>query len=331
MELWDISDEILTYEVIHHLDIISINNLCLCNSKLNNICNNELLWKIKTKNDYCDRYMNKSNNMSFKQYYIILHKSKQIPIYYNGDIITHVNFHSNFVSLLMNQLKQNLNEIEEKLLLIMNEQKLHPFYIRTEYKEICIVFIDAAGASRFNYHAAVTGVDDYIPIPEFNTIALIKYSNLTYNFTTYLHSENEIDNFNEINKRVTRGIIFLPALLDRNISNEDIDTYAITSRSIRDYDLGHYESAVYSELLSHFGSLPIYGILSHKNILGIIGRSKEITSFMGTGRIFCKSLDIDKLTKILSILGINEINKDKVYLCSLIRQQLSKIGHIINE
>lgn len=295
LNLFNISNEILIYEIIYRLDIISINNLCLCNSKLHNICNDELLWKIKTKNDYNNQHINKPNDTNWRQYYIVLYKSKHIPIYQNGDIIAYVNYNRNLIQLMINQLKQYLNKIKGEIHIVLIDHRVYP---------------------------QINGIERDIPEPQFKTIIIIKYS--------YSGSEIIIRSRNYNN--VTRGLLILNNSHSRlpRVYMQNIKGKKNKKHQYIDTKYGNYIPAIYSELTSFYGILPIYGIISRDNKFYIIDRTPHKSSSLTAIKVR-DELNINNLVRILSMFGINNINKDEKLLCFMVKNKLSEIGHIINE
>ena len=64
--------------ILVHTKTPELVNLCLANSTINNICNSDYFWQLKVDKDF--NYGNKPDNISWKQYYMWLYQSKEVPV-----------------------------------------------------------------------------------------------------------------------------------------------------------------------------------------------------------------------------------------------------------
>lgn len=74
LELLSLPDNILINIIFPDLPVETLNKLCMLNVRFNNICNNDILWEIKTIKEYPFIVNNKSFNTSWKDFYFLSSK-----------------------------------------------------------------------------------------------------------------------------------------------------------------------------------------------------------------------------------------------------------------
>jgi len=194
-------DEVLLTEIFPRFPIVVISRLCLVNYRFNQICNNDILWQIKTLNKY---YMYKSLKpltVSWKNYYLFLSVGEKIPVYYHGDRIDYVNFGSKYLNMTIALLVPLINQITDKNInIVFIDQQINPIII-VKYPDM---IIDIKSTNYETIQKVIIFVDE-----EFN-IPIIKNEDIN-NRSKYrgrregvrqnrLEIKNEVD-INVLNKR----------------------------------------------------------------------------------------------------------------------------------
>ncbi|SNW62015.1 F-box domain-containing protein [Orpheovirus IHUMI-LCC2] len=78
--------EILINNIFTNLSIYKLLNLCQSSDNINNICLDDNTWYILTKNKYADFEINKTDDITWYDYYTML-STVNLQIIYNGDYI----------------------------------------------------------------------------------------------------------------------------------------------------------------------------------------------------------------------------------------------------
>ena len=102
--------DVLWKNFFSKLPLETIDILCQTSSQFSVICKDELLWQIKTQNDYPELADKKLPTSSWNQYYHFLNYGKQIPVYYNGDRIGYIPFSQSNLNTIPNLLLDNFSE-----------------------------------------------------------------------------------------------------------------------------------------------------------------------------------------------------------------------------
>lgn len=110
-------------EIIGHLDVSQLIELCSSNQRFNRFCNDINLWRILFQRDYHDLMpsMPSDGTINFKQEYIDLHRknTRLIPIYVNETYTTDLwidNF-DNYKTII-NRLRELLNSLDRNQIII---------------------------------------------------------------------------------------------------------------------------------------------------------------------------------------------------------------------
>lgn len=95
-EIISLPEDILTTLIFPRLSTSDIGKLCPLHSRFNNASKNENLWQRKVYDEYPQYYYVKDEESTWKEFYIYLYESWEVPIYENGDVvkwirINHVN------------------------------------------------------------------------------------------------------------------------------------------------------------------------------------------------------------------------------------------------
>lgn len=92
--LTSLPDNYLIDIILPSLPIERLNLLCRGNSRLNNICRNQRLWRHKTLLDYPQYYNTKPSNETWKEFYMTLH-SRYVLVFEGNDFIGSIKIYSN--------------------------------------------------------------------------------------------------------------------------------------------------------------------------------------------------------------------------------------------
>ncbi len=145
----------LFYELLNHLNIKALLELCITNKQFNKLCNNETLWRMRLKRDY----PNIKINNNYKQGYLDLYNkdTRSIPIYYNDTYIIDlwVNKYDNFetiieklknIEIINGLLKKDISVIfkhYETILIIGKPNGVKKSYHRPDEKITSIYIYDS--------------------------------------------------------------------------------------------------------------------------------------------------------------------------------------------
>ena len=86
-------DQVLTYIVFPKLPLDIIGKLCPVHTKFNNICQNDILWQIKSFNDFPNLINHKSSTSTWRNFYFS--NIKYVPVVHDDQIIGHIFISSN--------------------------------------------------------------------------------------------------------------------------------------------------------------------------------------------------------------------------------------------
>lgn len=86
-----LSDDILIAEILAQLPLKTLKQLCQSDAKLRKLCQSETLWENRIKREFPKEYVyHNPNNLTWQQLYQQLNNYKIVPVYANGDIISHL-------------------------------------------------------------------------------------------------------------------------------------------------------------------------------------------------------------------------------------------------
>lgn len=105
-----VSDNILITVFLSRLSLDEIMSLFRLNKRLQTICSNPELWRIKLGNEYPTYTTSKLFDLTWKDYYRLLLKGRQLPVYHHGDRIAFVPFMPNFIDQVIKLISLYVND-----------------------------------------------------------------------------------------------------------------------------------------------------------------------------------------------------------------------------
>lgn len=85
-----LSPDIISFPIFSQLNLSDIDSLVQINHIMAKLAGNQVLWQVKTKEEFGDHYVTKPEFCSWRHYYRLLTTGRAIPLYYNGDRIAYV-------------------------------------------------------------------------------------------------------------------------------------------------------------------------------------------------------------------------------------------------
>ena len=96
-----IPDNILVTSILPKLPLNNLLELCESNQYFNKLCQNELLWKHRMMIKFPQLVKSKSNNISWKHFYLYHETSIMVPVYYHGDIVSEIPISEHYLNNIL--------------------------------------------------------------------------------------------------------------------------------------------------------------------------------------------------------------------------------------
>jgi len=103
--------------------------LAITNSEVSELCKQEEIWKDKITYEY-PSFINKPDDIRWNQYYRQVYLHQRIPVYYEGNIKSYVNFDILYANIILDQLTNKKTTING--IICLNQQLLPVLYITSE-------------------------------------------------------------------------------------------------------------------------------------------------------------------------------------------------------
>jgi len=124
--LSNFSDETLLSEILPRFPYETLRTICLTDTRLDALCQDESLWSLKVQLDFPGHVQLKPQGVSWRDWYKLL-AGRWLPLYYHGDIIGVIPFHPGLfnvtISLIVPYLIQ-LGIINDAHIVFINDQRL---------------------------------------------------------------------------------------------------------------------------------------------------------------------------------------------------------------
>jgi len=289
-------DEVLLTEVFPRLPIDNINELCSTNIRFYNICQNDILWQIKTFNEFPTWISQKLPDILWRDYYRLLISGKSIPIYYHGDRIGYVPFSDTSINIVISLITPYIvkNQLNGAINITFIDQGLNPIII-VKYPSL------KTNVKSANYNSIEKVVliinDDFSkePTPSRgrNRKPIItnkekeeqRDKNIIYDELTSSFGHPPIYGFNYNPNNIRTGYRALPS----KITGEASTFAIIDNRNLKDLRIIRR-----GKVCSTFSTVELYDILRNLNV---------------------PDLEVERYSK--------------TQLCNIIKHALDQIGHII--
>ena len=129
MDLLSLLDDIVINEILAKLPLSGMASLCQSHSRFAAICAGERLWSVKTSREFAPMARFKPVYISWRNYYIFLLRSRRVPLYQNGDIVTLIPFDLKYFNLIVDMIVPHIDVLDSLHIVFINAQREPVFVV----------------------------------------------------------------------------------------------------------------------------------------------------------------------------------------------------------